>query len=217
MNQSENINALLASLAKAQGEIQGAVKCKINPFHKSKYADLASVWDACRGPLSKNGLSIIQNVVDIEGKSYLCTILGHSSGQWMKSNMPLMISKNDSQAMGSALTYARRYSLAAMVGIVGEDEDDDAEANMKIQREIDTKKQQDEYANQDLKRKEEIKHFYLKHKDLGKDLKDYISEICKNYNWTEHCAITKFSESNGKGIQNFNLWKEEKDKEKNNT
>lgn len=124
MNQSENINELASALSKAQGEMQAAIKDSINPFFKSKYADLGSVWDAARPVLSKNGLCIMQTTEMLADKLVMVTTLAHTSGQWMKSCLPLNPSKNDSQGIGAAITYLRRYSLSALVGVVCDNDDD---------------------------------------------------------------------------------------------
>ncbi len=128
MAQSEIINELAAALSKAQGEMQAAIKDKVNPFFKSSYADLGSVWDAARPVLSKYGLCVMQTTeINADAsKIIMVTTLAHTSGQWMKSYLPLNPSKNDSQGVGAALTYLRRYSLSAIVGVVC-DEDDDGE------------------------------------------------------------------------------------------
>ncbi len=128
MSQSELINELAAALSKAQGEMQAAIKDKINPFFKSSYADLGSVWDAARPVLSKYGLCVMQTteLAADRNQVIMVTTLAHTSGQWMKSFLPLNPSKNDSQGMGAAITYLRRYSLSAIVGVVC-DEDDDGE------------------------------------------------------------------------------------------
>ena len=128
MNQSETINELAAALSKAQGEMQAAIKDKINPFFKSSYADLGSVWDAARPVLSKYGLCIMQTTELLSDRNQIVmvTTLAHTSGQWVKSYLPLNPSKNDSQGVGAAITYLRRYSLSAIVGVVC-DEDDDGE------------------------------------------------------------------------------------------
>ena len=126
--QSENINELAGALAKAQGSIKAAAKAKDNPFFKSKYADLPAIWEACRASLSENGIAVIQSPLQHEnGEMYLETTMAHSSGQWMKSVYPIRPTKNDPQGVASAITYARRYSLSAMVGVVA-DEDDDGNA-----------------------------------------------------------------------------------------
>lgn len=123
MNQSPEISKLAGALSKAQGMLNAAKKDSSNPFFKSKYADLESVWDACREALSMNELAIVQCPCIQEQQVCLETILTHSSGEWIKSTMPLLLTKQDPQTMGSALTYARRYALAAMVGIVQSDDD----------------------------------------------------------------------------------------------
>jgi len=123
MNNSENINELAMALAKAQAEMTPAIKDSNNPFFKSKYADLTSVWSACRDPLTKNGLSVVQTMNDIDGKLFLVSWLLHSSGQYIKSNLPIISQKNDAQSLGAAITYMRRFSLCALVGICPEDDD----------------------------------------------------------------------------------------------
>lgn len=121
--QSECVNELFTALSKAQIEIKGAVKDGTNPHFKSSFASLSSCWDACREPLSKNGLSITQSPAILNGINVLITTLGHTSGQWIKSICPLLTMKNDAQAYGAACTYFRRFSLCAMVGICPEDDD----------------------------------------------------------------------------------------------
>ena len=129
MYSSGELNALAESLAKAQGVMVPAKKGAVNPFFKSKYADLASVWDVCRGPLSENGLSVVQTILvqssfpPAPDHTILQTILLHISGQWIESNYPVNPVKDDPQGIGSALTYARRYALMAMIGIAPEDDD----------------------------------------------------------------------------------------------
>lgn len=127
MNQSENINELVAALSKAQAKMKPAIFNKINPHFKSRYADFTSCMDACREPLGENGLCIMQCIDTIADKTTLVTMLAHSSGQWIRSFFPLIPKSNDSQAFGSALTYGKRYGLSALLGIVS-DEDDDANA-----------------------------------------------------------------------------------------
>ncbi len=132
MPQSEQLNELGTALAKAQGELSGAIKDAQNPFFKSHYADLESVWSAIRQPLSKHGLSVIQTTECINGNAVLSTLLLHSSGQWISGLYPIQPVKTDPQGLGSAITYARRYALAAIVGVY--QTDDDAEAAMNRQK-----------------------------------------------------------------------------------
>lgn len=120
---SRELGKLLEALSKAQAVMMGASMDSANPFFKSKYADLSSVWDACREPLTKNGLSVVQSLGLIEGQQCLVSILGHNSGQWIKSVIVVKPGKPDIQAMGAAITYCRRYALAALVGVCPEDDD----------------------------------------------------------------------------------------------
>lgn len=136
MNQSysESINELATALSKAQGEITPASKGNVNPHFKSRYADLSSIWDACREPLSRHGLSVLQTMgTSDSGQLMLITTLVHSSGQWFKSYAPIISARSDSQGVGSALTYMRRYSLAAMVGVAPDDDDAEAAQGRHIQ------------------------------------------------------------------------------------
>ncbi len=128
MMQSEQINELAAALAKAQGGMENAAKNKANPHFKSTYADLAAVLDAIRAPLSNNGLSTVQTMVITERCIVLRTTLLHSSGQFSATEYPIA-GNLAPQQMGSAITYGRRYSLAALVGIA--QDDDDAESAKK--------------------------------------------------------------------------------------
>lgn len=125
LTQSENIAALSAALSKAQGEVEGAIKGKDNAHFKSKYADLASVWEACRDALSTNGLAVIQSPGPLaEGRMEMTTMLVHSSGEWVKGVLTIPLGKVDAHGYGSATTYARRFALAAFVGVAPEDDDD---------------------------------------------------------------------------------------------
>lgn len=127
MTHSDTINELAAALAKAQAAIKGAVKDSTNPHFKNDYADLASVWDACREPLTKQGLSVAQSAESNgDGGFGVTTMLLHTSGQWMSGTLFLRPMKDDPQGAGSALTYARRYALAAMVGVAPADDDGNA-------------------------------------------------------------------------------------------
>jgi hypothetical protein len=124
MTNTTECKDLFSALAKAQTEISGALKDSDNPFFKSKYADLGSVMDACRGPLTKNGLSYIQKTYSENDKYYIETILAHASGQSMSSGkLEVLISKRDAQGFGSAITYFRRYQLSALVGVAQIDDD----------------------------------------------------------------------------------------------
>jgi hypothetical protein len=150
MTTSEQINEIAGALAKAQGEMEGAAKSAANPFFKSKYADLASVRDACMPALTKHGLSVVQfprttyigtpEIIEVASRSgetrmvvkaitvvSMVTRLLHTSGQWMEDDgFSTMLPTADPQAVGSAATYLRRYTLSSSTSVAPED--DDAEA-----------------------------------------------------------------------------------------
>ena len=98
--QSESIAALAAALSKAQADITGALKDSSNPFFKSKYADLASCWDACRKQLAANGLCVIQTTGMTDAGLVLITTLAHSSGEWILGHLPIAVKDNGPQAQG---------------------------------------------------------------------------------------------------------------------
>jgi hypothetical protein len=123
MRSSQEINELAKALNEAQKVMEHASKDGKNPHFKSKYATLASCLDACKEPLSRNGLSISQAPQKIEAAWVLVTRLMHTSGQWLESECPIMNAKGDAQGFGSGLTYARRYALSAIIGLAQDDDD----------------------------------------------------------------------------------------------
>lgn len=120
------MKALATALVKAQASIEGAKKDSTNPHFKNKYADLGAVWDACRESLHSNGFSVVQYGTVTEAGAALVTKLLHESGESIEGLTPLLNSKGDMQGLGSAWTYARRYGLAAIVGVCPEDDDANA-------------------------------------------------------------------------------------------
>ncbi|RYF11828.1 MAG: single-stranded DNA-binding protein, partial [Oxalobacteraceae bacterium] len=125
--QSSSIAKLTGALVQVQATVEGAVKGRSNPAFKSKYADLSSVWDACREQLVSNGLTVVQFPGEmIDNRMTLTTQLSHESGEWMRSTLSIPLTKVDAQGYGSAVTYARRYALAAVVGVCPEDDDGNA-------------------------------------------------------------------------------------------
>jgi len=146
MQKSEGISELTKALCALQSELKPVPKDSINPFFKSKYADISAIWESCRPLLSKNKLSVSQLPGVVGAQIVLTTILMHESGEWISSDLLVTPSRNkldkdqqgnpvhsnvpyqpNAQEIGSALTYARRYALSAILGVCSE-EDDDAEA-----------------------------------------------------------------------------------------
>lgn len=130
MNKSESIKELAAALAKAQAEIGPAAFNRTNPFHKNRYADLGAIIEVARPALAKNNLAFTQLVSGDENKLEVTTALIHSSGEWVETTVGMAIceerGKSAAQVAGSVVTYLRRYSLASMLGIYA-DEDNDGE------------------------------------------------------------------------------------------
>ena len=141
MMKSESIGALVQALAKAQGQMRPADKDAINPHFRNSYATLAALWEAAKGPLSANGLAFTQLV---QGET-LVSILAHSSGEYLASQYPIQpvravkqpdpadprrtvlveVTSNDPQSIGSAISYARRYSMQAMLGLSADESTED--------------------------------------------------------------------------------------------
>ena len=123
---STTLAELTKALIKVQRSVNGAKPNKSNPHLKNKYADLASVWDTCRELLAENGLAVMHTFKEspsAETVTCVATLL-HESGEFMTSSLTMKPGKTTPQEMGSAITYARRYTLAALVGIVVDDDDD---------------------------------------------------------------------------------------------
>jgi hypothetical protein len=120
---SESIAALAKAIALSQLHVENALKSSINPHFKSKYADLAEILNTVRPVFSANGIAIVQTPTFESGIASVETMLCHESGEFISSVCSSPVSKQDAQGIGSAITYLRRYSLAAMCGIAQEDDD----------------------------------------------------------------------------------------------
>jgi len=127
---TENLNELFAALSKAQAQMRVAREDSNNPFHKSSYADLKSVVDASRPALCANGLAVLFRMGYQDGVYGLFARLAHISGQWLESFAPIRPAKDDIQSLGAYITYLKRYTYGALVGVVTGDEDDDGEKAM---------------------------------------------------------------------------------------
>lgn len=124
MRTSESIAKIAPALLKAQKEIGAAKKEAENPFYHSSYADLGEVMRVCKKPCNDNGITILQPEDADENGNYVETVLLHESGEFIASRMRVAVkSDNDPQALGSAISYAKRYSLQAMLFIPSEDDD----------------------------------------------------------------------------------------------
>lgn len=125
--QSNEIGKLAEALALAQREIKPARKSATNPHFKSDHCTLEDVNAVCREPLAKNSLAVVHYAQCISGPWVLTTKIMHSSGQWVSGCFPLIVEKQTAQGYGSAVTYAKRYNLMALLNIASSDEEDDGE------------------------------------------------------------------------------------------
>ena len=123
MERSESIKELATAMHKAQGEMSGAKKKSKNPFFKSDYADLEEVINCIKTPFFNNGISYMHFPIASDGFAGAELIIMHNSGEWISNKLLLKCAKNDPQGMGSAITYAKRYTLQSAAGIPSEDDD----------------------------------------------------------------------------------------------
>jgi hypothetical protein len=169
------MKGIATALAKAQANMGKALKQANNPHFRSKYADLGNVMDACLPALNEAGIALIQPTGEDEHGRYVETILIHGeSGEQLTCRVPLIVSKNDMQGYGSAVTYARRYGLMAMAGIAPEDDDGNAASKAPPKQEQRQQKPQETDAEAIQKAKE-----YLDAADSLDDLKARWGRIPK--------------------------------------
>lgn len=209
MVSSNTIEALAKSLAEAQKEIKPAKKDATNPFFKSGYSTLESVHDACLPALNKHEIAVTQTTRVEGGTILLETTLIHSSGQWISSTYPVVPMKNDPQSMGSAMSYARRYSLAAIAGVVSSD--DDGESARARQHPSNTtpkpkesKSEPVNHASGNIKPSEaQVKRLFAiahKHKWNNDDVKEYLMdklgiESTSELTWLQYNSMVSYIEA----------------------
>lgn len=133
----ENMKSYNESMCKVQAHIEGAFKDSKNPFFKSSYADLESVWGVARKPLADNGFSVMQT--PCKTGEHLVTTISHVSGAWVRGSWPLNTVKKDPQGFMSSVTYARRGALASMLGIYQTDDDGNEASNADVDGKADNK------------------------------------------------------------------------------
>lgn len=125
MNQSDKIDLLATALVAAQPSLTAAKKDAVNPHFQSQYATLQSVWESAREVLAPNGLCVVQTFEQTDGRLMsIRTTLMHVSGQWIAGVLSMAPQQANPQGIGSAITYGRRYALAAILGIVADEDDD---------------------------------------------------------------------------------------------
>lgn len=148
---SEPVDKIFPALIKAQSEMGNAKKSAVNPFFKSKYADLAEIIEVSKTLLSENGLGVIQSPGGSGNSVTVTCRIIHVSGQWIEDTITMNATKNDPQSIGSAITYGRRYQLAALFNIAQEDDDGNEGSGKSDNAKADTQKQEQQ-KNVDLER-----------------------------------------------------------------
>lgn len=188
MEKSEVIVELVRALIKAQNEFKPLIRDKQNPFYKSNYATLDSVHKSTCEALKKHGLAIIQFMDGNE----LVSMLTHISGQYISGKYPINPVKNDPQGIGSAITYARRYSYCAMLQIAP-DEDDDGNAgsngNNKKEKKPEEKPEIKMTADEARKRFEELPERITGFFQVMNYGEPEMFDFCKRHNWNHESML----------------------------
>ena len=190
---SDEVGEIAAALAVAQSQIDPAIKGSENPFLKNKFADLNSVIDVVRPALSASGIAWPQIIDRIDGVDCIVTMLIHTgSGQWIRSRIPLTCEEskgtNRNQAMGIAITYARRYALTAICGVTQEDDDAASAAPSTGEKE--------KAKNLEIARQQQLKNVLarLKRRWPG-ETSDYCADLLQDRGHLEHLTHAKGEES----------------------
>jgi hypothetical protein len=206
MRTSEQVTEIQAALSAMQGELQPALKDSTNPHFKSRYADFFACKGVAQSVMAKHGLSAIQGILSDPDKGWIGveTRIGHVSGQWLESDSWCKPKGLLPQDVGSAVTYLKRYSLCAMLGIVADDDDDANQAQgkndepkkeepKKYQKPVDPKVLDDKYYTGTSTQKKAVKEILAKnavpeqdyeliHEELmNKEKKHLFDVILKRY------------------------------------
>jgi hypothetical protein len=178
MQSSESLTALATALAKAQAEMKNPTFDSVNPHFKSKFASLAAVRESVIPVLAKHGLSLTQFPTTMDGMAGCVNRLLHASGEWLEHSCLLPLDRNNAQGAGSCITYARRYSLQGIAGVVA-DEDDDGNAA------VDEKPRKAHKPSDGAQDRVEGKRQSMI-ADIATEVKDYLAQ---GKDWDAYCMI----------------------------
>lgn len=189
LKKSESIQNLTKAMAEFQKAVKQPVKNADNPYFGSKYVPLESLVKAVMETGSPLGISFMQYTqVNENGDLGLCTVVMHSSGEYMEfPPLPIRPENNRPQATGSAITYARRYSLSSIFGIASEEDDDGNEASgLTRQAKQPPKQQQKQQPKaQQMKLNDAtklIEEYWVKFEKIGVNVGEVKQFICERYN-----------------------------------
>ena len=196
MQRSESIKNIAKALAQFQAEVRNPANTESNPFYKSKYAPLSDILNLARPILSKHGLSVLQSPSGDGQNVTVTTLITHESGEWIESEpLTLKADKATAQGAGSAITYARRYALSAMLGISSEDDDDGnlASGNKNGNDDTDnnTKNGTDKKKTSSKATEKQLKKIYATANELKVDSDEMKNMIKTHYNKNSSTGLTK--------------------------
>lgn len=204
---SEKFDVVVSKLMKAKQEIGTVKKDSKNPFHKSNYASLNAYIDASEQHLIENGLILVQAGNGSFSEPIIVATLIHAeSGQWLKSYLPILNSKQDSQGLGASVTYMRRYSIATLLGLVSEDDDGETAVG---RGKYEQQKKKSEKNTPEIQEKKEATIQHVLNMFLQEDhylVLEYMKIVMKHFGWSEQECIRKFLEEKSL-IDKFNQWK----------
>lgn len=207
---SEKNDIVLTKLMKAKQEIGTVKKDSKNPFHKSNYASLNAYIDASEEHLLENGLILIQaGNGSFSEPIIVATLIHPESGQWLKSYLPILNPKLDSQGLGASVTYMRRYSIATLLGLVSEDDDGETASG---RGKYDQQKKKGDVEEKPKENKEktdaQLKKFVELFDKGDQDLSmEYVKVVQKHFDWSVSATLTELLKDEKKLFDKFNSWK----------
>lgn len=206
---SEKNDIVLSKLMTAKQQIGTVKKDSKNPFHKSNYASLNAYIDASEEHLIENGLILVQaGNGSFSEPIIVATLIHPESGQWLKSYLPILNPKSDSQGLGASVTYMRRYSIATLLGLVSEDDDGETAVgrgkyDQQKKKAAPVEKPEEQKQNSDENLRKILDMFDKEDQFL---VMEYMKVVSKHFEWTQDECVKKFIEDKDLNDK-FNKWK----------
>lgn len=202
---SEKTDIVLDRLMKAKQQIGTVKKDSKNPFHKSNYASLNAYIDASEEHLIQNGLILVQAGNGSFSEPIIVATLMHpESGQWIKSYLPILNPKQDSQGLGASVTYMRRYSIATLLGLVSEDDDGETASGRGKYDHQKKKALPVESPEKDEEKLRKLLEIFDKEDQFL--VMEYLKIVSEHFNWSQTECVNRFLEDK-ELISKFNKWK----------
>ncbi len=177
-NKSPEIGQLIKALVKVQAALEPSKKGSVNPYLDSNYSNLRECWDAAKGPLTENGLAVIQTFGGTADQPSVITLLGHESGQWVEGEMRLNPDRKGCQGAGAAGTYGRRYGFCAAIGLYQEDLDGEDTKVKGGDKKADAKEDGDSTTNSSGKKGKKVSASQVKR----------FHSVKRDFGWTDQAA-----------------------------